>query len=237
MQKKAKTEERKNLITDLWIIGLTTLISLGIVIFAMQKGLNDFAYDINFPIVIRVFVIGLSQFAVSGLGITIVCLIRKQSFREFGLNTKNLIPALLLSLLCCVPEFLFYVSKGYVNSWCPFQSVNTTYEVLRSSFPSNVSAYLITALCWGFFEGFNYVVIRDKISAASPSSYRFFDWGALVCAVMCILIHGAVGVTPEAIFEMVATFILIYGMLIVRKETGNAWGCIMIFFVYWNAFR
>ena len=98
-------------------------------------------------------------------------------------------------------------------------------------------AYLITALCWGFFEGFNYVVIRDKISAASPSSYRFYDWGALVCAVMCILIHGAVGVTPEAIFEMVATFILIYGMLIVRKETGNAWGCVLIFFVYWNAFR
>ena len=200
----SKLEDRKKLITDLWIIGLTTLISFGIVMLAMQKGLNDFAYDINFPIVIRVFVIGLSQFAVSGLGITIVCLIRQQSFSEFGLNTK---------------------------------SVNTTYEVLRSSFPSNVSAYLITALCWGFFEDFNYVVIRDKISAASPSSYRFFDWGALVCAVMCILIHGAVGVTPEAVFEMVATFILIYGMLIVRKETGNAWGCIMIFFVYWNAFR
>ncbi|MGN0841171.1 MAG: hypothetical protein ACI4NB_10110, partial [Candidatus Ornithospirochaeta sp.] len=75
------------------------------------------------------------------------------------------------------------------------------------------------------------------ISAANPSTYRFFDWGALVCAVMCILIHGAVGVTPVAIFEMAATFILIYGMLIVRKETGNAWGCVLIFFVYWNAFR
>ena len=84
MQKKAKTEERKNLITDLWIIGLSTFLALGIVIFAMQKGLNDFEYDINFPIVIRVLVIGLSQFAVSGLGITIVCLIRRQSFRELG---------------------------------------------------------------------------------------------------------------------------------------------------------
>ena len=77
-------EDRKKLIADLWIIGLTTFLALGIVIFAMQKGLNDFAYDINFPIVIRVFVIGLSQFAVSGLGITIVCLIRRQSFRELG---------------------------------------------------------------------------------------------------------------------------------------------------------
>ena len=80
----SKLEDRKKLIADLWIIGLTTLISLGIVMLAMQKGLNDFAYDINFPIVIRVLVIGLSQFAVSGLGITIVCLIRRQSFRELG---------------------------------------------------------------------------------------------------------------------------------------------------------
>ena len=80
----SKLEDRKKLIADLWIIGLTTLISLGIVMLAMQKGLNDFAYDINSPIVIRVLVIGLSQFAVSGLGITIVCLIRRQSFRELG---------------------------------------------------------------------------------------------------------------------------------------------------------
>ena len=122
----SKLEDRKKLIADLWIIGLTTFLALGIVIFAMQKGLNDFAYDVRFPIVLRVLVLGFSQFAVSGLGISIVCILRKQSFREFGLNTKNLIPALLLSLLCCVPEFLFYVFKGYVNSWCPFQSVNTT---------------------------------------------------------------------------------------------------------------
>ena len=80
----SKLEDRKKIITDLWIIGLTTLISLGIVMLAIQKGLNDFEYDINFPIVIRVLVIGLSQFAVSGLGITIVCLIRRQSFRELG---------------------------------------------------------------------------------------------------------------------------------------------------------
>ena len=80
----SKLEDRKKIITDLWIIGLTTLISLGIVMLAMQKGLNDFEYDINFPIVRRVLVIGLSQFAVSGLGITIVCLIRRQSFRELG---------------------------------------------------------------------------------------------------------------------------------------------------------
>lgn len=233
---RVNTEERKKLIADLWIIGIVTFLALGIIIFAMQNGMNNFADNRSIPIVLRVLVIGLcGQFAVAGLGISIVCLIRKQRFREFGLNTKNLIPALLLSLLCCVPELTYYLVRGYVSGWCPFQEVNTTAEVLVSPFPANVIGYLLTALFWGFFEGFNYVVIRDKISMLCPSKYRFFDWGALVCAVMCILIHGAVGVTPEAVFEMVATFILIYGMLIVRKETGNAWGCILIFFVYWNA--
>ena len=233
---RINTEERKKLIADLWIIGIVSFLALGSVVFAMQNGMNGFVGDRSIPIVLRVLVIGLcGQFAISGLDISIVCLIRKQRFRDFGLNTKNLIPALLLSLLCCVPELTYYLVRGYVSGWFPFQGVNTTAEVLASTFPSNILGFLITALFWGFFEGFNYVVIRDKISMLSPSRYRFFDWGALVCAVMCILIHGAVGITPEAIWEMLSTFILIYGMLIVRKETGNAWGCILIFFVYWNA--
>ena len=228
--------EKKNLNTDLWIIGIVTCLALGMVVFAMQNGMNAFASDRSVPVVLRVLVIGVcGQFAVAGLGISVVCLIRKQRFRDFGLNTRNLIPALLLSLACCVPEFLYAFARGQIHSWCPFQAVSTTAEVLAAAFPSKIAAYLITALFWGFFEGFNYVVIRDKISLLSPSKYRFFDWGALVCAVMCILIHGAVGVTPDALLGMAATFLLIYGMLIVRKETGNAWGCILIFFVYWNA--
>ena len=106
---------------------------------------------------------------------------------------------------------------------------------MSSGFPYNVIAFLITAICWGFFEGFNYVVIRDKLSELLPSKHRFLDWGALICSIMCIIIHGCVGVTPDAILEMLVTMFLIYGMLVVRKETGNAWGCIAIFIVYWNA--
>ena len=230
-------EEKKKLNIDLWIIGIVSFLALGGVVFAMQNGMNDFVQNQSIPIVLRVLAVGLCcQFAIAGLGISIVCLIRKQRFREFGLNSKNLFLALLLSLLCCVPEFLYYFAKGDIHSWCPFQAVNTTHEVLASAFPQNVIGFLITAIFWGFFEGFNYVVIRDKISELYPSKCRFFDWGALVCGIMCILIHGAVGLTPEALLEMLSTFILIYGMLIVHKETGNAWGCILIFFVYWNAF-
>lgn len=233
---KCTKERKKQLSVDLGIIVLVTFLVLGIMVVGWGNGMTAFGFNQSINIVIRVLVIGVcGQFGIAGLGITIVCLLRKESFRKFGLNTKNLFHALALSLLCCVPDFIYCFLTGRVHAWCPFWDVNTTPEVLASAFPYNVLAFAITALCWGFFEGFNYVVIRDKISEMCPSKYRFWDWGAFICAIMCILIHGAVGVTPDAFIEMLVTIILIYGMLIVRKETGNAWGCILIFFVYWNA--
>lgn len=227
------TEKRKKqLLVDLCIIGVVTIVVLGIVVMGWGNGINDFAFNQSINIVFRVAVIGIcAQFGIAGLGICIVCIIRKENFIKFGLNTKNLLPALILSIVCCIPDFIYQLLAGEMHAWCPFWGVNTTPEVLASGFPTNVLGWLITAICWGFFEGFNYVVIRDKISELAPSKYRFFDWGALICAVMCILIHGVVGVTLQSF----VTIFLIYGMLIVRKETGNAWGCILVFFVYWNA--
>lgn len=233
---KCTKVRKKQLTIDLWIIAIVTFIVLGAIVIGWGNGMTVFANNQSINIVIRVLVIGIcGQFGIAGLGITIVCLLRKESFLKFGLNRNRLVPALGLSLLCCVPDFIYCLIDGRVHAWCPFWDVNTTPEVLASAFPYNVLAFIITAICWGFFEGFNYVVIRDKISEMYPSKHRFWDWGAFVCAIMCILIHGAVGVTPDALIEMFVTIILIYGMLIVRKETGNAWGCILIFFVYWNA--
>lgn len=227
-------ERKKQLSNDLWIIVLISFIVLGIlVIFGSE--ISQFTSDQSVNIVLRVLVMGIIQFGVAGLGITIVSILRKDSFLNHGLNKKNLLPALLLSLGCCIPALIYQLCVEDVQKWVPFISVKTTSEVLSSGFPWNVIGIIITAICWGFFESFNYVVIYDKISELSPSKYKYLDWGALICAVMCILIHGAVGVTPDAIIQMLVIMFVIYGMLIVRKITGSAWGCILIFFVYWNA--
>lgn len=235
MQNTLTKERRKQLSQDLWIICIVSFAVLAICMLLNDR-MNRFAYDQSINIVLRVLVIGIGgQFGLAGLGITIVCILRKESFKSFGLNTKNLIPALLFSLACCIPDFIYCWSSGRVHAWCPFWDVNTTPELLSSGFPYSVLGMLITAVCWGFFEGFNYVVIRDKLSELLPSRYKLLDWGALICAIMCILIHGAIGVTPDAVMEMLVTMFLIYGMLIVRKLTGNSWGCVLIFVVYWNA--
>lgn len=228
-------KRKKQLLQDLLIIAVVSFTSLTIYMLMSDK-MNSLVYDQSINIVIRILIIGVgAQFGLAGLGITIVCLLRKESFKLFGLRSKNLIISCVLCLACCVPDFIYCLCKGKVHKWCPFWDVNTTPELLSSGFPYNVLGMLITAVCWGFFEGFNYVVIRDKISELLPSKYKLWDWGALICAVTCILIHGVVGVSLYAVINMLVTMFLIYGMLIVRKLTGNAWGCVLIFFVYWNA--
>ncbi|MDY2523197.1 hypothetical protein SOP64_10755, partial [Weissella confusa] len=112
----------------------------------------------------------------------------------------------------------------------------TTKELLVSRFPSTVIGILITAIVWGFFEGFNYVVISDKINKRYPTNYLWLDWGAIFCAILCIVIHGAIGLTVESIVEMISIVLIIYGMLLVKKLTGNAWGCVFVFVFLWNAF-
>ncbi len=229
--KKPDRARNRQLIADLIIIGL---VSFAVLLFAGK--INAYSYDQSIPLMKRLCVTALcGQFAIAGLGITIVCIIRREKFTKFGLNTKNLLPALLLSLACCVPDFIYQLARGHIHPWFPFFDMSMTPQLLEKSLPIKVTGLLITALFWGFFEGFNYVVIRDKFSELFPSKYRFWDTGAFFCAVMCIVIHGVVGVTPDAFLEMLCAMVLIYGMLIVRKETGNAWGCVLIFFVYWNA--
>ena len=112
----------------------------------------------------------------------------------------------------------------------------TTNEIIASGFPVNVIGILITLLMWGFFEGFNYVVISDKINECYPSKNVWVNWGAISCGVLCILVHGVIGVTVNDILEMLSIFIIIYGMLLVKTITKNAWGCVFIFIIFWNAY-
>lgn len=230
------TKKRKRqLDTDLWIIAAVSVLVLTIYS-VWGKTINEIVSDSSVNIVLRVLFIGvLFQFGLAGLGITIVSIIRKESFVSHGLTCKNIPLTLALSALCCVPDFLYNYFAGNIHAWFPFSDVHTTSEVIASGFPYNVLGMLITSVCWGFFEGFNYVVIGDKISERYPSNSRLWDAGAFACAVLCIVIHGVIGVTPDAVAEMLCTMFLIYGMLITRKLTGNAWGCVLIFVLYWNA--
>ena len=81
----------------------------------------------------------------------------------------------------------------------------------------------------------NYVVISKKINDRYINKNKWLNYGAIVCGIICILVHGMIGFDLYTIFEALTTFILIYGMLVVKENTNNAWGCILIFLLYWNA--
>ena len=83
-------------------------------------------------------------------------------------------------------------------------------------------------------EGFNYVVICDKINRRYSCKNQWLDYGAITCAVVGVLFHP-LSISFWGIVEMLTTFLAIYGMLIVKKKTGNAWGCVFAFCFIWNA--
>ncbi|AGU73488.1 hypothetical protein SCI_1738 [Streptococcus constellatus subsp. pharyngis C1050] len=178
----------------------------------------------------------MCQFGAAGLGTSVVLIRRKESWKEYGLVTKHFLPSCVQTAITCLPLLLFLIITGQVHTYLPFQSISLTKEILASSFPTNILGYLLISLIWGFWEGFNYVVISMKINLRYPRQNKKIDLGALICALICLLVHGMIGLDATSLFEAIAVFILIYGMLVIQKRTGNAWSCILVFCFFWNAF-
>ncbi len=235
MEKKPTTELQKKTGLDLCIILIATFLVLGVYM-GFQNQFNAFTDNQGIPVLLRVAVMAFMQIGVAGLGITLVCMIRKESFKRNGLQGKGTLMSIVYSVLAFIPYILFSIATGQMQSYLPFQTVWMTREVLASGFPVNALGMGLIAVAWGFFEGFNYVVISNKINIIFPSSKKWLNWGAIICGIMCLLIHGMIGVTPSAILEAVTVFIIIYGMLMAKELTGSAWGCVFIFVFLWNAF-
>lgn len=92
---------------------------------------------------------------------------------------------------------------------------------------------IIIIITWGFFEGFTYVVISDRINKLLPPKSLLLDWGAIICGIFCLAIHVLIG-QSYSFFGAITEFVLIYGMLVAYRYTGNAWGCVLIFLLFWS---
>ena len=232
MKKKQLTNEQKRLDTDLWIIALVTLVVF--MCYAMfSKELMAIVKNDDIPVLLRVLLNAAVQFGVAGLGITVVCIFRKEKFTEFGLKSENIIKAILGTLISFVPYIINNVFIKDFEGYQPF-SVIIAKDVLNSNIFVAIIGMLMIAVAWGFFEGFNYVVICDKINKRCPSKNKWLDYGAITCVIICTLFHPF-STSLLGIIEIIATAIAIYGMLIVKKKTGNAWGCVLAFCFIWNA--
>ncbi len=232
--KKELPETVKKADKDLNIILISMAIPLILFIFR-GTAIMGFCKDLSVNIWLRFMPLMLIQFGLAGFGCVIVMIYRKEHFRDYGLVKPRFLKTALMSAAVCIPAFVFMLVNKEIDSYLPLQGCMHTREFLSYAFPVNVLGYALTILVWGFFEGFNYVVISKKINERYPGGNRYINRGAIACGVICILIHGMIGFNLYIIFEALTTFILIYGMLMIKEKTGNAWGCILIFLLFWNA--
>lgn len=234
MTNRGLMAERKQVETDLTVIVVASLAPL-LLYSVLNRQIISVVRNPEIDILLRTLLMAGFQFGVAGLGISIVAVMRKESFVHYGLTGKNLPRAAALSALAVVPYLVYRAATGTLTGYMPFRQVNMTAELLGSGFPRNVLGMGIVAVVWGFFEGFNYAVISDKINKLYPSKSIWLNWGAILCGIFCLLIHGMVGVTPDALVEAATVFFIIYWMLVVKSLTGNAWGTVLLFVLFWNA--
>lgn len=225
-------ERKKKLTIDLWIIALVT-IAVYIVYGVFGSRIMSFCKNSDISVWPRLLTAAALEFGIAGLGITIVGLMRKESFASFRLRWENAIKAVLWTIVFFLPYILFIFLSGQFEGYEPL-SIMVTPDLHKAGIVATIIGTLVIAVVWGFFEGFNYVVICEKINRRFPVKTKFFDWGALVVSIMGILFHP-MSFSIQGIIEIVTTFIAIYGMLQVRKVYKNAWGCVFAFLFIWNA--
>ena len=225
-------ERKKKLTIDLWIIALVT-IAVYIVYGVFGSRIMSFCKNSDISVWPRLLTAAALEFGIAGLGITIVGLMRKESFASFGLRWENAIKAVLWTIVFFLPYILFIFLSGQFEGYEPL-SIMVTPDLHKAGIVATIIGTLVIAVVWGFFAGFNYVVICEKINRRFPVKTKFFDWGALVVSIMGILFHP-ISFSIQGIIEIVTTFIAIYGMLQVRKVYKNAWGCVFAFLFIWNA--
>lgn len=215
---------------DLLILGLSALAAYGIlgVFYILLK------FDIGaLPILVQTLIGALFEFGLMGFGVVVICVRNKENFLSFGLKKEKLILTVVLSALVCLPCLAFQLFTNRNLSYFPLQNVNFTKPILAAGFPVNIVGMMIIIVTWGFFEGFSYVVISDRINKLLSPKSLLINWGAIICGIFCLVIHVLVG-QSYSFWEAVTEFILIYGMLAVHHYTGNAWGCVLIFLFFWS---
>ena len=218
-------ERKKKLTIDLWIIALVT-IAVYIVYGVFGSRIMSFCKNSDISVWPRLLTAAALEFGIVGL-------MRKESFASFGLRWENAIKAVLWTIVFFLPYILFIFLSGQFEGYEPL-SIMVTPDLHKAGIVATIIGTLVIAVVWGFFEGFNYVVICEKINRRFPVKTKFFDWGALVVSIMGILFHP-MSFSIQGIIEIVTTFIAIYGMLQVRKVYKNAWGCVFAFLFIWNA--
>lgn len=149
MKKQQLSVEQKRLDTDIWIIALVTF---GVFLFyaTMGKQLMSFVANSKISVVPRLLLNAGVQFGIAGLGITIVCILRKEKFTYFGLTRNNILKTIIGTVICFVPSICYIFLSGQFTGYQPF-SILIIDDVVASGIPFSILGMALIVLVWGFF--------------------------------------------------------------------------------------
>ena len=129
-------KNKKQLETDIWIIALVTL-GIFLLYASTGKQLMSFVTNSNISVILRLLLNASIQFGIAGLGITIVCILRKEKFTQFGLMRKNIGKAIIGTIVCFIPSICYIFVSGRFNEYQPF-SILITNDVLASGISTSI---------------------------------------------------------------------------------------------------
>lgn len=162
MAKQQLSAEQKRLDIDIWIIALVTF-GVFLCYAAMGNQLRDFVTDSSISVIPRLLLNAAIQFGVAGLGITIVCVLRKEKFTHFGLTRKNAFKAIVGTIICFIPSICCIFLSGQFNGYQPF-SILVTDDVIASGIPFSIIGMALIIVVWGFSRDLTMLSLARKLT-------------------------------------------------------------------------
>ena len=95
------------------------------------------------------------QFGVAGLESTIVCMLRKEKFKSFGLTRKNIVKAIIETIGCFLPYICYVFASGQFDGFHPFH-IAITDEVIASGITAQFRLETYKELIASIKESFNF---------------------------------------------------------------------------------
>lgn len=148
MAKKQLSLRQKKLDIDIWII---TLITFGVFVLYAVMGNQLMAYvkEPKNPLLSRLLINSGVQFGIAGLGVAIVCILRKEKFSLFGLVKQNTLKSIIGSVVCFIPYLCYIFVSGQYEGYQLFDILIAD-AVLKSVFPTNILGMSLIVAVWGF---------------------------------------------------------------------------------------
>ena len=85
---KLEVAAKKKLDVDIWIIAIASMVVF-MIYGSYSKGIMAYCKNSDISVWSRLALSAVMEYGIAGFGITVVCLLRKESFASYGLRKEN----------------------------------------------------------------------------------------------------------------------------------------------------